>query len=251
MELLWGMRKQPTRGPAPGLSVEQIVQTAIEIADTDGLGALSMRRVAERLGVSVMSLYTYIPGKVELLDVMLDTILGEEAILEDQTEDWRGKLEQRAREDWALYQRHQWVLQISTARSLLGPNETALFDATLHAVSEIGLTGNEMISIVSLVTGYVRGAAQSVLEATLAAQRTGMTDDEWWAVRGPLLDKYFDPDRYPTVTKMHLSGAFDQPYESPNYTLPRALSDFEFGLQRVLDGIEAYIQQRSAQPDEQ
>jgi hypothetical protein len=77
MALLWGTQKRPGRGPKPGLSVERIVRAAIEVADAEGLAALSMRRLADRLGVSTMSLYTYVPSKAELIDVMLDVVLGE------------------------------------------------------------------------------------------------------------------------------------------------------------------------------
>ena len=149
LELLWGIARSPTRGPKPGLSVETIVQTAIEVADAEGLPALSMRRVAERLKVGAMSLYTYVPGKAELLDVMLDTVYGEIRIPDDAASDWRANLEQRAREDWALYLRHPWVLQIARARPLLGPNETALFESTARAVSGIGLAAGEIVAVVS------------------------------------------------------------------------------------------------------
>src|SRR5688500_18770488 len=77
MELLWGAGSTPSRGPKPGLTVAAIVEAAIEVADTEGLAALSMRKVAEKLGKSAMSLYTYVPGKPELLDLMLDAVLGE------------------------------------------------------------------------------------------------------------------------------------------------------------------------------
>lgn len=249
MALLWGTQKSPTRGPKPGLSVERIVRAAIEVADAEGLGALSMRRVADRLGVGAMSLYTYVPGKAELLDVMLDTVFGEVVQPDGAVEGWRARLEFRAREDWALYQRHPWVLHVSGARAVLGPNETALFEAALHAVAGIGLSGREMIAVVNLVAGYVRGAAQGALEAALAAQRTGVTDEQWWAAREPIFDQYFDPNRYPTLVSVHLSGAFDQPEGGADYNLQRALDDFEFGLQRVLDGVEAFVQRRSAQGD--
>ncbi|MGH2353366.1 MAG: TetR/AcrR family transcriptional regulator [Chloroflexota bacterium] len=249
MALLWSARKRPTRGPKPGLSVGQIVRAAIELADAEGLAALSMRRVADRLGVGAMSLYTYVPGKAELLDVMLDTVFGESVRADSLAGGWRAKLERRAREDWALYQRHPWVLQVSGARAVLGPNETMVFESTLHAVSGLGLTGREMVAVVGLMAGYVRGAAQGALEAALAAQRTGVTDDQWWAAREPLLEQYLDPDRYPTVTQVHLSGGFDQPAGGADYNLQNALDDFEFGLQRVLDGVEAFIQRRSAQLD--
>ncbi len=112
LELLWGEPKVPSRGPKPGLDLARIVRTAIELADAEGLAALSMRRVAERLGVGAMSLYTYIPGKAELLDLMLDQVQGELLMEELPGGDWRARLEARARQDWALYERHPWLLQI-------------------------------------------------------------------------------------------------------------------------------------------
>jgi AcrR family transcriptional regulator len=243
MELLWGVQRSPTRGPKPGISVDQIVRAAIAIADAEGLAALSMRRVAERLKVGTMSLYTYVPSKAELLDVMLDTVFGEKTQPTGVVGGWRAALELRAHDDWARYQRHPWVLQVSGARSLLGPNETDLFEATLRAVSGIGLSPSEMVGVVNLVVSYVRGAAQGAVDAVLAAQRTGMSNEEWWAAREPLFDKYFDAQRYPTLVELERAGAFEAPAEG-DYLLYHALNDFAFGLQRVLDGVEAFVQQR-------
>jgi AcrR family transcriptional regulator len=242
LALLWGTRKGPTRGPKPGLSVERIVQVAIATADAEGLAAVSMRRVADQLGVGTMTLYTYVPGKAELLDVMLDTVLGEVGRLEG--DGWRARLERYAREEWALYHRHPWILQVSRARALLGPNETDLYEAAMSAVSGTGLSGSEMILVVSLVTGYTRGAAQNAVEAAHTEQRTGVSDAQWWADREPVLDQYFDADRYPTLTSVALTGAFLPSGDGADYYLEHALAGFEFGLARVLDGIDAFIHER-------
>jgi AcrR family transcriptional regulator len=246
MALLWGTQKHPTRGPKPGLSVQRIVQAAIGIADAEGLQALSMRRVAAELGVGTMSLYTYVPGKAELLDVMLDTVLGEVARPDGVAGGWRAKLEAYAREHWAHYHRHPWVLGVSGARALLGPNETALFEASLHAVSGVGLSGREMIHVVTLVGEYVRGAAQRAVEAAQAARHTGVTDEQWWAAREPILDRYFDASRYPTLVGLDQEGAFQPPEGGLDYNLQNAVDSFEFGLERVLDGVEAFIERRRA-----
>jgi AcrR family transcriptional regulator len=246
MALLWGTQKHPTRGPKPGLSVQRIVQAAIGVADAEGLQALSMRRVAAELGVGTMSLYTYVPGKAELLDVMLDTVLGEVARPDGVAGGWRAKLEAYAREHWAHYHRHPWVLGVSGARALLGPNETALFEASLHAVSGVGLSGREMIHVVTLVGEYVRGAAQRAVEAAQAARHTGVTDEQWWAAREPILDRYFDASRYPTLVGLDQEGAFQPPEGGLDYNLQNAVDSFEFGLERVLDGVEAFIERRSA-----
>jgi AcrR family transcriptional regulator len=247
LPLLWRDQKRPTRGPRPGLSVDQVVVAAIELADAEGLAALSMRRVADRLGVGTMSLYTYVPGKAELLDLMLDAVLAEEARLGADA-GWRAGLELRAREDWALYHRHPWILQISPGRALLGPNETDLFEATLGVVEGIGLSGDEMVLVVSLVAEYTRGAAQTAVGAAQAERRTGISDEEWWKAREPLFDKYFNPARYPTVTRVASTGAFEPPAGDQAYTVAVARRSFEFGLLRVLDGIEAFVAARAAEP---
>jgi AcrR family transcriptional regulator len=244
MALLWGTQKPPTRGPKPGLQVEKIVEAAIRVADAEGLAALSMRRVAGELGVGTMSLYTYVPGKAELLDVMLDTVLGEVARPDGAAGDWRARLEAYARELWAHYHRHPWVLGVSGARALLGPNETALYEASLAAVADIGLRGREMVHVVTLVAEYVRAAAGRAVEAAQVAQRTGVTDAEWWRDREPLLDQVYDPGRYPTVTRIAQEGAFEQPEGGLDYNLQDAVDSFEFGLARVLDGIEAFVRRR-------
>jgi AcrR family transcriptional regulator len=244
LELLWGAQKPPTRGPKPGLSVGRIVQAAIKVADAEGLQALSMRRVATELGVGTMSLYTYVPGKAELLDVMLDTVLGEVASADGVAGGWRAKLEAYARAQWAHYHRHPWVLQVSGARALLGPNEAAVFESALNAVSGIGLSGREMIQVVALVGEYVRGAAQRAVEAAQAARHTGVTDEEWWKDREPILDRYFDASRYPTLVALDREGAFAQPEGGLDYNVQNAVDSFEFGLPRVLDGIEAFVQRR-------
>lgn len=244
LELLWGSRERPSRGPKPRLTLEQIVRAAVEIADADGLAALSMRRVAEKLGVGVMSLYRYVPGKDELVDVMFDTVIGESAQPEGVPEDWRARLEWRAREDWALYHRHPWLLQVSVSRPPLGPNVLLSYESTLDAVSETGLAGGDIVAVADLIDNFVRGAAGSALEAMQIQQRTGVSDEEWWIANARLWERYFDPARFPRLTRLYQEGAFDQ---YGNDTVPNATL-FEFGLQRVLDGIEVLIRQRRAQP---
>jgi AcrR family transcriptional regulator len=244
LPLLWRDQKRPTRGPRPGLSVDKVVAAAVELADAEGLAALSMRRVADKLGVGTMSLYTYVPGKAELLDLMLDTVLAEEARPDAADADWRTGLEQRAREDWALFHRHPWVLQIAPGRALLGPNETDLFEASLRVVDGIGLSGTEMVLVVSLVADFTRGAAQTAVGAAQAERRTGISDEEWWKAREPLFDRYFDPARFPTVTRVGAEGAFAQPPGDGEYTVAWAREGFEFGLRRLLDGIENFVEAR-------
>ena len=239
MALLWGIGKKPTRGPKPGLSVGRIVDAAIEVADAEGLAALSMRRVADRLGIGTMSLYTYVPGKAELIDIMLDTVLGEVVESGDVDLRWRAGLERIARENWALYHRHPWMLQVAVmSRPPLGPNVISKYDRELRAVDGIGLTEVEMDSVLILVLEHVQGAARRSVEMAEGQKRTGKTDEEWWLANEPLLEEVFDPDLYPTASRVGQAAAdaYGSAY-NPEYA-------FEFGLQRILDGVEALVRSR-------
>ncbi|WP_437490255.1 TetR/AcrR family transcriptional regulator [Sorangium sp. So ce1014] len=242
LELLWGVRKRPNRGPKPGLSLDQIVRAAIELADGEGLSALSMQRVAGVLGFTTMSLYRYVPSKAELLDLMLDTVAAELPLVDGVPGGWRAKLEASALADWALYHRHPWFLLVTPVRPVMGPNGMAAYDAELRAVSGVGLTDREVLAAVHLVDGYTRGAARLSVDAVEAEHETGVTDEQWWSERAYFWDKLFDPGRLPTMAKLMRSGAFD--------AHPFAEDVFLFGLQRVLDGIEALVRSRSGQCDE-
>lgn len=124
IELLWGIER-PRRGPKPRYTVAHVTQVAIDIADRDGLTGLSMRRVADELGITAMSLYGYVPGKAELLDLMVDRVHGELHPPEQPHPGWRDTLYHLARQNWNLCLTHPWLLQIASTRPLLGPHTTA------------------------------------------------------------------------------------------------------------------------------
>jgi AcrR family transcriptional regulator len=237
--LLWRKPAPAKRGRKPKLTVDAIVAAAIELADEAGLGALSMRALAERLEVGTMSLYTHVPGKAELVDLMVDTVLGETARPESPPDGWRAGLELVARENRALFDRHPWLLEVVTFRPPMGPGVIAKYDAELRALEGVGLSDVEMDSVLTLVIGYVQSAARAALEATLVEQRTGLTDEQWWQAQAPLLEEVIDPGQFPvadrvgTAAAMAYGGLWD-----PEHT-------FEFGLERVLDGIEVLIESRA------
>jgi AcrR family transcriptional regulator len=199
-----------------------------------------MRAVAETLGISPMSLYTYVPSKAELLDLMLDRVAGEPPATEAGAEGWRAGLERVARQAWARAQRHPWILQVGAHRPPLGPNVLNRVEATLRAVDGLGLSELEMDQLTSLVGDYVRGALRAALEAREIEQRSGMTDEQWWAMNTPLLEGLVDPARYPTTVRI------GEAYKSGKMPPPDHERNFEFGLQRVLDGVAAFIAGRQA-----
>jgi AcrR family transcriptional regulator len=237
LALLWGLQPWSGRKSRADLNIEKIIGSAVDVADGNGLDALSMRRVAERLGVGTMTLYTYIPGKEELIDLMLDTVYGE---MERpvSTEGWRTRLELIARENWLLARRHPWILEISGIRPPLGPNAIAKYDYELSAVGDIGLTDIEMDSVVDLVNGHVERVARRWLDASREEEASGMTDEQWWEINGPLVRNIVDEKRFPTATRVGVATgeAYGAAY-APEHA-------FEFGLQRLLDGIEMLLRHR-------
>lgn len=236
LQLMWGGAPEPTRGPKPGLSVATIVRAAIDLADAEGLVALSMRRIAAALGVGAMSLYRYVPGKSELVDLMVDEVYREDIATAEALEgDWRARLEAYGRQEWALYLRHPWMLQIAQGRPMLGPNSMRSTDIALRAVDGIGLTEDEMLATVVTLSSFVAGLAKTTIEAMQAADRTGISDEEWWEIQGEYVGPAVVAGELPMLTKVGEAGAFNSMFDN-----------FEFGLQRVLDGLGVLIEARRA-----
>jgi AcrR family transcriptional regulator len=245
LALLWRDRARPAKAGRSGLTVDKIVAAAIELADAEGLTALSMRRVADQLGVGAMSLYTHIPGKAELIDLMLDTVIGETVVTDPdgkpptrQPADpagWRARLEAVARANLALTVAHPWMLNVAISRPTLGPNIMAKYEQDLWAIEGIGLTDLEMDSVITLIADFVHGAARGAVDASRAEAQTGMSDEQWWTTYAPLLEQVMDSSRYP------LAGRVGSASGEANNAPSNPAQAFEFGLQRVLDGIELLI----------
>jgi AcrR family transcriptional regulator len=234
LQLLWGRKERGQRGPKPGLTVEKIVAAAITLADEEGLEQLSMRKVAEKLGTGAMSLYRYVPSKAELLDLMLDTIHGEDPHA-DEDGPWRPRLQAAAYRSRALILRHPWMLGISLGqRPPLGPNILTGYDRVLKILANTGLTPAEQVATAELVNNYVSGATRTGVESERMARESGVSDDQWWEERESFWEDYFDPDRFPFISIVYAKGGYDEP----------RVDHFDFGLQRILDGIEAMLAER-------
>ena len=233
MALLWGAAEAGRRGPKPSRSVDEVVEAAIGLADAEGLAALSMRRVAESLGLSPMALYTYVPSKSELIDLMVDRTAQE--IPAPDASDWRGRLEQLARGRWKMAQRHPWLMEVGMHRPPLGPHVLAAAESALRAIDDLGLSEGEMDQLTTTIGDYVRGAVRAALEAHEVERLSGMSDEQWWAMNQPLLQNLIDPSTYPTILRI------GQAYKAGRIAPPDHDRNFEFGLQRVLDGIAVFI----------
>jgi AcrR family transcriptional regulator len=240
LALLWGSQTSPGRS---GLTLKAIVAAAIGIADQEGLEALSMRGVAEKLGVGTMSLYTHVPGKDELIDLMLDTVYGQlyENVEEPsrQSGDWHAALRFIAQRNWDLYLKHSWMLQISMGRPILGPHASLKYEAELRPLDRLGLSDLEMDATLTLILTHVEGCAR-IQSALARSQRdTGMTDAEWWVKQGPFMDKIIDPNIFPVATRVGTAtGQEFQSASNPEHLL-------KFGLDSILTGISELLRTKN------
>ena len=226
--LLWGLREPPSRGPRPGLTVAGIAGAAVEIADADGLEALSMQRVAAALGVTKMALYRYVPGKVELVALMIDTGMGEPPRLAEVDGGWRSRLRAWALGLFELFQRHPWTLEATVGVRVMGPNEVGWLEEAVAALDGTSLNGAQMLDVVVMLVGHARNLAQQTARPGGGSTEQAMGEAIAALVRGR-------EDRFPALARAlrsaAASGAQDQA--------------LEFGFDRILDGVELLIASRA------
>ena len=236
LKLLWEGNEPPKRGPRPKVELGALVRAAIDIADAEGLAGVSTRRVAEKVGISPMSFYTYIPGKAELLDLMIDTVsaieIGE--IPEFDPKQWRQNLMIMAVGLRQFYLLHPWVLDLAAHRPVLGPGTMASYEFALRAVDGLGLTPVEMDLVTTTIGAYAMGAARPQAQARKLREATGLSDDQWWYTIEPYLStRDFSP--YPVAQRIG-------PIVGELYGLGDPDMAFKFGVERLLDGFAVLIE---------
>ncbi|GAA2362306.1 TetR family transcriptional regulator [Catellatospora methionotrophica] len=232
----WGLRERPGKGPKPGLSLDGIVQAGIRVAAADGIGAVSMSRVAAEAGASTMALYRYVRAKDELLELMMDAAIGDPPPL-DPDGGWRAGLTAWA---WAcreVYLRQPWTLRVPISGPPATPHQLGWMDAGLAALADTALREEEKLSIVLLFSMYVRNEATVAVDMQTAVEAVDSNLDEAIATYGKLLRLLVEPARFPALARVIEAGVLDradEPYE-----------EFVFGLERILDGVGLLIAQRA------
>ncbi|RSM78320.1 TetR family transcriptional regulator [Amycolatopsis sp. WAC 01375] len=241
LELLWrdrGEARQPTRGRKPKLTLDQVIATAVALADGAGEATVSMNRIAKELGAGTMTLYTYVPGKTELLDLMVDSVLAERDLPgpgAPRPDGWREQVRLYADRTLAVFRAHPWLRSTSMVRPVLGPGLMAGQEYLIAAVSDIGLTPRKAAAAANSIEIYVQANATLFAETAQVEQETGQSTDAWWGQRSVFWEKYFDVERHPAMTRIWESGGYDAD------TCEAADETFAFGLERLLDGIEALV----------
>lgn len=240
LRLLWrDPEGLPRRGPRQGLSIDAVVAAATRLADTDGLEAVTMRRVAQALRVAPMTLYTYVPGKAELVDLMLDAAYARMARTDTSGRSWQERVTAVAADNRALYEAYPWAAEVSTVRPPLGPGLMAKYEHELAALDGVGLDDVEIDASLTHVLAFVQSCARAAADARAAQQDSAMNDEQWWAVNAPLLARVFDERAYPLAARIgSTAGAAQGGAYNPE-------SAYRFGLRRVLEGLAALIDPRS------
>ncbi|MFC3455705.1 TetR/AcrR family transcriptional regulator [Amycolatopsis speibonae] len=242
LALLWAGRTPGRRGPRPQLTVEGIARAAIQVADTDGLDALSMQRVATELGYSTMSIYNHIPSKDLLLEVMADVAAAKPPELDD-AEDIRDAVRRWAGALWAGFRTHPWLLRVPLDHTPIGPNHLAWLDRLLRPLLKAGLAPGEARAAALHLTAVVRGTAQISLDMNSAYKTDGgLPHTETELARA--LTELIDPGDYPALAAVHAaeSTVYSGHEEVADGALPAELG---FGVDRFLDGIDAWVAKQS------
>ncbi|WAL65862.1 TetR/AcrR family transcriptional regulator [Amycolatopsis cynarae] len=235
LHLLWRETTPPKRGPRQGLSIDAVVDAATAIADAEGLDALTMRRVAQALGVAPMTLYTYVPGKAELLDLMLDTAYLRMRRTDTSGWPWRRRLTEIAEENRELYRAHPWAAGVSTLRPTLGPGLMGKYEHELSAFDGLGLDDVTTDDALTYLLSFVQSCARAAEGARAARSDSAMSDQQWWQANEPLLSRVLDEKAYPRAARIgSAAGAAHGSAHDPDHA-------YRFGLERVLDGLAVLI----------
>ncbi|MGW4300730.1 TetR/AcrR family transcriptional regulator [Streptomyces sp. NPDC004646] len=223
--LVWE-RPEPANRPVPApLNRERIVRAAVQLADADGLEAVSLRKVAAVLGVGPMRLYGYIDSKEELLDLMVDAMYAE---IRPVGDGWREMLRSLADTTRQAAHEHEWLADLLGGRPQLGPHALANGETVVAALGDLGV--DAVMPVVAAVNAYVIGAVRREIAERRAERASGMDERRWQAELGPYLTRTFATGRFPALSTV----VRDADHLDADHT-------FRLGLDFLLDGIEARV----------
>ncbi|HEU4326977.1 MAG TPA: TetR/AcrR family transcriptional regulator C-terminal domain-containing protein [Roseiflexaceae bacterium] len=243
--LLWRSRTgggAHKHGPKPSLSVDRLVETAVAIADAEGIEAVTVRRLARDMGVAAMSLYTYVANKSDLVELMIDAVYLELPERSPAEGGWRARVTAVAEDNQALYRRHPWMAEVFSERPPLGPGVLAKYERELRALEGLGLSDVEQDAALTFLLNFVRAAARDEIQAARLQQASAQTNRDWWEAQADAIAALIDPAAFPTAARVGsaageaIGGAYS------------AASAYAFGLERVLDGLGQLIAAK-ARPD--
>lgn len=232
LTLLWA---PSTRVGRSGATVASIVEVAIELADSRGLDALTMREVASRVGVGAMTLYGYLPGKAEMLELMVDRVTGDTYRGHPDPASfgsWEEAARHIARRVYEHGRRHPWLGEVVPARPVLGPGVSRTYERELAAFEGVGLSDLEMDHVVTVVRGLAADAARWQVGLDAVRRDSGLSDQQWWDRIGPALEQALAGEALPIATRVGRSvSSAGEPWAA-----------VELGLELLLAGLCGRLQ---------
>ncbi|WP_167198636.1 TetR/AcrR family transcriptional regulator [Brevibacterium pigmentatum] len=223
LEFLWSDPKTSRRGPKPQVNRGRIVEAAIKIADSEGIDAASMQRIAVEVEVTKMALYRHIPGRSELIGLMIEVGLGPAPAVAGP---WHEGLRNWADAMETALSRHRWLSSALVGPRPIGPGELGWTEAGLDALSDAPLSASERLDTLVLVGSHVRGIVEQNGVHTTATERAS------GARLTALLREH--REEFPLSMEAYSGTA----------TADTADQAYDYGLQRILAGVAALIESR-------
>lgn len=236
LALAWGVTSHGRRGPKPAHTVEEIVQAAVELADTDGLAALSLPRLAARIGLTTNALYRYISSKDELLVLVRDAGWGTPPESIQRAADWRAAATVWTHTVIDQYRARPWLLEIPVPGAPMTPHLLRWLEILLASMDDTGLSSRERLRCALLLDGYAYSTASLVRKLQSAG-----TEPAQSAAAFEFLLPRLQAHGYPVLAAMLATGAYGS-LDGPT------VGGLDFGLQRILDGIDTLIRTLRASP---
>lgn len=259
VQRLWGAAAPRRRGPKPALSAAQIVQAALDLADAEGLAAVSMARIADAVGYTPMALYRHVSGKEELLVLMADAVAAELPDIPDGI-GWRAGLERWTRAQIELGIARPWMLELPLSAAPPGPNRVRWIDQAFGVLRPVELPADAKLAVIGLLAQHVLGESRVHIESRRAAvqqvlRESGLPDGTPESELDPaaidaanpyadfetVLATYADPTMYPNLFEAFATWP-------DNSLTAHSEDDIAFGISVVLDGVEAFLRRCGALP---
>src|SRR5215813_1693024 len=238
-------RQQHPPRRAAALSREEIVRAAMKVADAEGPDAINMRRIARELKAGTMSLYWHIRSKEELLDLMIDSIVGEPEVPEPSG-DWRADLRAIACSTRDTLHRHRWAVNFMGGRPPLGPKSLRTLERALSVFDGLGDEKATEMTTLTAVNTYVLGAVLREIqemngEHYMAEVFAGLSEEEKQALLKEFTARIRGAWQFPHMVAMLVDGMDPDAPETRD-------ERFEFGLDCLLDGIAARLPHGAGTP---
>lgn len=241
IDLLWrhhpDAQRPSRRGPRSTRSTDEVVLAAMAMADSHGIGSLRMRELADQLGMSTMSMYTYVGSREDLLALMIDTAIAEYSLPSYGRAGWRSRLRRTAEANLNLYRDRPWLLDIADDRTAVGPGTIAKYDHELHCFDDTELADVERDAALTHLLSFVQSTAQDTRRQQIASSGDAMLAF-WQESAGPL-GNFLADNPFPLAARVGQAAG-----EEMNAAFS-ATHAYQFGLTTMIDGLQRLISERA------